>query len=373
MLHSIRMMVTALSIGLLSLSISHAQPNLTPRKVQDDLNWFSKTARDKANADIARIKREFHKDLVIETIKAPERPANLNPKDEKSIKKFFDEWAMSRFRNEQVNGVMILLVDEPKILRVEAGAATERLLFPRASVDELRNKIISNLKQGDKDDALTTATAYVAQVMSENHRKTGAAAVPANPQHGQQPVGHDADAPQQVDWMRWVWIGLAVFIGFWLIRALLRAFSGGGAGAGGPAYGGGGGYGPGYGGGGGGSGFFGNMLGGLFGAAAGMWMYNNVFGGSHGSSGWGGGAAGGGAVGGAAGSEPTDVGGEDPYVSGGEYGNDAGAGNAGGGNDAAAGDWNDAGDVGGGGGGDWGGGGGDVGGGGDWGGGGGDW
>ncbi|MFO0866507.1 MAG: TPM domain-containing protein [Gemmataceae bacterium] len=375
MLHATRMMVTALAVGLFGLCVGHAQPNVTPRKVQDDLNWFSKDARDKANADIARIKREFRKDLVIETIKAPERPKDLNPKDEKAVSKFFDEWAMSRFRNEQVDGVMVLIVDQPKILRVEVGRNTERLYFPGANADDLKRKITEHLKKDDKNGALTAATSYVAQIMSEHHRKIGAAAPQAHPEQGQHPVGHEADGPRQVDWMHWVWIGLGVLLVFWLIRAIIRGVSGG-AGNGGPAYGGyGGGYSPGYGGGG---GFFSNMLGGLFGAAAGMWMYNNFFGGHHyGSSNFGGGA-GGGAVGGAtgAGSEPSDIGAGDPYVSGGDYGNDGG-GNSGNGAGGGGGDWNDAGDMGGGGGGDWGGGGGDWGGGGggDWGGGGGggDW
>ncbi|MBX9679683.1 MAG: TPM domain-containing protein [Gemmataceae bacterium] len=384
MLHATRLMLTALAVGLLGFNLVDAQPKAPARRVQDDLSWFSKEARDKANADIARIKRDFRKDLAIETMKAPERPKELNLKDPKAVSRFFDEWAISRFKNERVDGVMILLVDEPRIVRVLVGPETEKSLFPSRNRDTLKEKIIFHLKgeernagkkEGDKDAALTAATSYVVEVMQE-HRKTSVAAPQAKQEIQGQPVGHEAQEGRQVDWMRWVWIGLGVLIVFWLIRALLRAFSGGGAG--GPAYGGGPGYGgpaygggPGYGGYGGGGGFFSNMLGGLFGAAAGMWMYNNVFGG-HSSSGFGG--AGGGAVGGATGAasaEPTDVGGGDPSVSGGDYGNDPAGGGAA---DAGGGDWNDAGDMGGGGGGDWGGGGGDVGGGGDWGGGGGgDW
>lgn len=344
-----RWAIAAFASCLLGAGLCDAQPNAPARMVQDDLNWFSAAAREKANADIARIKSQFHKDLAIETLKAPTQLSEVDPKDTVAVNKFFDNWAVTRFKNERVDGVLVLLVDQPKIARVLVGPETEHRLFPATSRDELRTRLVEHLKKGDRDGALSSATAYVLDVMGQHHRT--AANPPVVPAQHEFPA-QGVPVQRQPNLMNLIWIGLGVLLVVWVVSALVRALSGGGGG-----YGMGGGYG------GGGGGFMSSMLGGLFGAAAGMWMYDRFFG-HGGSSGWGGTTAGFG--GSDASREPSDIGGGDPSVSGGDYG---GGGNdvadAGGGGD----NWNDAGDFGGGGGGDFGGGFG----GGDFGGGGGDW
>ncbi|MBI3407361.1 MAG: TPM domain-containing protein [Planctomycetes bacterium] len=344
---------------------AYAQTKTPPRRVQDDAAMFSATAKEQANAEITRIKTTFKKDLTIETLpQGPKRPANVAENDDAARKKFFDQWAVERFKNEQINGVYVVIVEKPEIVRVVVGDKTRDLgLFTTSDRDQLRQKIIEKMKTGDKDGALLAATKFVQEAMSRNRGTDGKASSNANTS-----TSAPAHAPRadSTPWLTYLLIGIAVLVVLWLIIAVFRALSGGGR----PGYAGGpGGGGGGYGGGGGG-GFFTSMLGGLFGAAAGMWMYNNLFGG-HSSSAFGAGPTG---DQGNATSEPTDVGGG-ASVSGGDYdaGGDAGGGDAGGG----GGDWGGGGDGGdaGGGGGDWGGGGGGDwgGGGGDFGGGGGDW
>jgi len=332
------------------------------RTVEDDLGMFSAEAKTKANAEIARIKQTYHKDLMIETTPPPKQPKDLDLNDTAAVDKFIDGWAKEKFKNEQIDGVHVLLIEKNKLhkIRVSVGAKTlEKGLFTNANRDELVHKLQEKLKAGDKDGALLAATGFVADTM-QHHARPGVGAAPGDNvpagQHAQNPPRHQADVSPIV---KIVLIGLGVLLVFWLISAVLRGFSSMGSGGGG---------GPGYGyGGGGGGGFMNGFLGGLFGAAAGMWMYNNFFGHST-SSAWGGESHTGGS---AAASEPSDVGAGDPSVGGGDYDEpDKGAEeDAGGG----GGDWGGGGDAGGGGG-DWGGGGGDTGGGGDWGGGGGgDW
>ncbi len=335
-----------------------AQAGKTARTVQDDLGLFSAEAKAKANAEIARIKQSFHKDLVIETTSPPNKPAGLDENDKAAMKRFFDRWAAERFKNEQIDGVYVLLLEKPHIVRVLVGPKTaETGLFTSRNTDELDQKIIEKMKAGDKDGALLTATSFVADTMRHNGQARVGAAPPGNAPRIEHPVNQEpANQPQISPIMKYILIGLGILLVFWIISAIIRGFSTmrGGYAGGGPGAGGG--YGPGYGGGGG--GFMNGFLGGLLGGAAGMWAYNHFFGPSTPSA-WGGEHQPGG---GYAQNEPTDVGAGEPYVAGGDYSEP---------DKGAVEEPGDAGDAGGGGGGDWGGGGGDAGGGGDWGGGGG--
>jgi uncharacterized protein len=356
--------------------VALAQPSKTARTVQDDLGLFSAEAKSKANAEIARIKREFHKDLMIETTPPPKQPKDLDVNDTAAVDKFIDTWVKEKFKNEQIDGVHVLFIEKNKLhkLRIAVGPKTiEKGVFTIENRKELEHRTIEKMKAGDKDGALLAATSYVGETMQHNSRSAPRAAAPADvPQEQVQHGGQRAEASPI---FRWILIGLGVLLVIWIVSAVIRGLSHMGSGGG---YGGGG-YGPGYGGGGGG-GFLNGFLGGMFGAAAGMWAYNHFFGGGTPAA-----QAGGGGFAGGSTAEATDVGAGEPSVGGGDYGDvdkgaieapDEGGGGGdwgGGGGDAGGGDAGGGGDWGGGGGGgDWGGGGG-GGGGGDWGGGGGDW
>jgi len=340
-----------------------------PRTVQDGAGLFSKEAIRAANEEIAVIKNQYHKDVMVETVDSVKGVTGDDA---------WKKWALDRVTNYRVEGVYMAIVKEQKHVQVEIGEQSlKKGDFRVADRKELVKILKENMKEGHPDDALRKAVSYAHDALRENTRGKVEAAPPA-PAVAQQnaPVQQEHHGGQAAAGILGgiggiiclVIVGLLVV---WLIFGLIRTFTGGGY------YGGG--YGPGYGYGGGG-GFFPSLLGGMFGAAAGMWMYNHWFGGpGYYGGGYGGGygsggagVAGGGADYGAT-KEPTDV--ESGYSGeGADYGDGgAGGGDAGGG--GSGGDWG-GGDAGGGGGGDWGGGGGDAGGGGDWGGGGGgggDW
>lgn len=356
--------VASSALAPASLSqIAYAQKT-PPRQVQDDAGMFGAKAKEEANAEIAQIKQQFKKDLTIETVvQGPKLPADV--KDKSAEAKFFDQWAISRFKNEQINGVYVVILDKPHIVRVVVGEKTLNSgLFTASNRDELRQKLIEKLKAKDADGALLAATHYVRESMSKNHVVENR----GSERRSTAPVAHGGGDEPRTNWVAWILIALGVLIVVWIVLAIIRAISG----AGRPGYAGGpgGGYGGG-GGGGGGGGFFSSLMGGLFGAAAGMWLYNNFFGG-HTNSAFGANPSDN--YSGNTTSEPTDVGGG-ASVSGGDYGEDAGGGDAGADDGGGGGDWGGGGDGGDAGGGDWGGGGGGDwgGGGGDFGGGGGDW
>src|SRR5262245_43260332 len=111
------LMAPALLLGSLALTGTVYAQKGPPVTVQDDAGLFSKDAIAKANREIDRIKADFKKDLVIETVaEPPARPKDVSddPKSE-SFKKFFDNWAVQRAKNHHVNGVGVFLLKKPKI------------------------------------------------------------------------------------------------------------------------------------------------------------------------------------------------------------------------------------------------------------------
>lgn len=384
--------------GLLSTpSLAPAQgKNDPPREVIDEAGLFSKQAIRDANAEIADIKRTYHKDVLVETRKEGV------PNDQ------YEAWAEKRMKDFRVNGIYIVITLQPRHhAAIQLGNATRSSgEFTEANREEAQRILLRDLGK-NRDQALLQTLHYIRGAFRTNTAAKSAGAAPPVTQPAE-PGVHQEHAVEHTGtpWRTagigiggFICIALAIIAVIWLVIGVIRAMFAPRypAGPGGGGYGGGGGYAPGYGGGygGGGGGFFSSLLGGMFGAAAGMWMYNNFFGGHSYGGGYGGGyptgtpgpTSGGYANAGTNPDQPNDVaagnsgdGGGDwgdsdkQNVGGSKDGGDAG-GDAGG--DTGGGDWGgDAGggDAGGGdtGGGDWGGGGGGDAGGGDWGGGGGD-
>jgi hypothetical protein len=352
MVRFLRWMVVPSLLGLMGAAAPVTAQNRS-EFVNDEAGFFSKGAKDKANAEIARMGSQTKHELVVDTVVEVKVAPEIQ-KDKAAVNRFFDQWAEKRFVQEKVNGVYIAIVQNPPKERVQVGNKTMQSgLFTSADRKELEEKLLADLKtahaevmknQAKNDRVLLDVTSFVHERMVQRARELAAskqAAAAQNPAAGQ----HAPPAQQGTPWVMYILIGIGVLLVLWLIMGVMRALSGAGGGAG---------PGMGYGGGGGG-GFFSSLMGGLFGAAAGMWLYNNVFGG-HTNSAWGAGPDGGGANTGNDADTSSTGGGDDYGDTGGGAGGDQG-GDVGGG-----GDW-------GGGGGDWGGGGGDFGGGG----GGGDW
>jgi uncharacterized membrane protein YgcG len=154
---------------VLAGGLTAAQPAGPPRKVQDDAGLFSAQAKERANEQIAEIRRRFGKDLTIETVASVDRPKALDTKDREAVARFFDEWAAQRFQNQRVNGVLVLVVREPRILRIVVGRKTrESGLFTKNDRVELANQMVARLKAGKADEALTAATSLVLRAMQEN-------------------------------------------------------------------------------------------------------------------------------------------------------------------------------------------------------------
>src|SRR5438105_2640788 len=105
-------LIPAVLLGwLLTAAPATAQKQRTPaRTVQDEAGLFSPTAVQKANAEIADIKRLYNKDLLIETFATARAGIDkVDLKDRQAKRRFFVDWALERAKNNLVNGVYVLI------------------------------------------------------------------------------------------------------------------------------------------------------------------------------------------------------------------------------------------------------------------------
>jgi len=111
MLTSLRWLVIPALLGLLgfvSPALATSKADKQPFTVKDGGDFFSKEAVDKANRKIAQIKRDFGKDLVIETIDKVSDSATEKVKDEEGRRKYFLNYAETRYDDLGMKGVYVL-------------------------------------------------------------------------------------------------------------------------------------------------------------------------------------------------------------------------------------------------------------------------
>ncbi len=232
--------------------------------IRDNGAFFSEPAKAEAGRNIAEIGRRFKKDLVVETFGAvpDDIKQGVDLRDRAAVKSMFEQWTVKQARQQNVNGIYILLSKDPAHLQVVVGNETQRTVFTLGDRDALVGTMLAKLRGKQNDAALLAGVNFVGSAM-KNHALA----------RSRGPVPTKVEAPDEKP-NPWGWV-IAAVLGAgaaWLVVRVIRSiFSGGGA-AGSAAT-------PGAGGG----GFFSSLLGGMFGAAAGMWLYNQ-FSGHHGSN-----------------------------------------------------------------------------------------
>ena len=146
--------------------------------VQDEAALFSKDAKNKANAEIAQIVSHFKREFVVDTVVSVKVPPDVDHNNKDALKRYFDGWAEDRAGREKVNGVYVVIVGEPRTIRVELGNRTKQAgLFDEGDRQDLRKQLIANMTevskdpkdQGKKDHVLLAATKFVHERM--NHHK----------------------------------------------------------------------------------------------------------------------------------------------------------------------------------------------------------
>ena len=118
-----------------------------PRTVQDDGEFFSQKAKLQANETIARIRRDYKKDLFIETLATLPLPDGVKLKDKNAAEQFVARWAANRFKIAELNGVYVLFVKDIQQFRIEVGSVTARH-FTKEKQEELKTILLKNLRAG---------------------------------------------------------------------------------------------------------------------------------------------------------------------------------------------------------------------------------
>ena len=109
-------------------------------------------AKGKAEAEIGRMKSQFKKELVVDTVDTVMVPEEIAAKDTKAVNRFIDSWADKRFKNEGVQGVYVVIVQKPTKFRVRVGNKTEQDgFFTQNDVATLEKNLISHLEAAKKD------------------------------------------------------------------------------------------------------------------------------------------------------------------------------------------------------------------------------
>jgi ribosomal protein S3AE len=150
-----------------------------PRTVQDDAGFFSAQAKQQANDTIARIKRDYHKDLLIRTLETVALPDGVSREDQKAVNQFLDKWAANRFKNAHVNGIFVVFVKDLKQLRIEVGQETSKH-FTKDNREDLKKILRKDLKANVNDKALLEMVEYVLEV-EKKHAESHAIAKQVSP------------------------------------------------------------------------------------------------------------------------------------------------------------------------------------------------
>jgi hypothetical protein len=237
-------MLPLLAAGWLAAAgLASAAPAIT-----DEAGFFTPEAVLKAEEEIAEVRREYHKDLVIESFKAvPEdRVKEVANMSRKGREQFFQQWAEERARARNVDGIYALLCRNPTYTQVVLGPDTDDSVFPEKDREALAKTLAPRWGRRYYDAQLRDAVTYVRYRLHVNLVEGG--------------------TPSSF----WTWLGsltaiLALLV-VWLVVLVLRAAvafwhnqsaEGPGADAGSGA-------------------FVGGILGGTVGGRAGHWLWESL-------------------------------------------------------------------------------------------------
>lgn len=237
-------------------------------EVRDSAGLFSVAAVKQANEQIRAIRKEFRKDLVLETFSGV--PDGRSADYARNREAFFTSLVNERATSARVDGIYVLVMKEPPPhrfrIQVGVGQATRQRMFLAADRDGLVRAIQDRFREDKFDEGLLAAVGHVERALRSNSRAGG------NPV-GRQPTPAVAAAPSSFSFGSLLGLAVLAVGGLMVVSFLARMFRGGpsgggltGAGAGGV--------------GGRGGGFLPGLLGGIGGAIAGSWLYDQFLGGN---------------------------------------------------------------------------------------------
>ena len=212
--------LVAVAAVLVSISIAQA----TGTGIQDAAGVFSQQAMAAAEQQIATIHQKFGKDLRVETYAhlPPDRADQYAP--EKRTE-FFATWAYQRAKALGLDGVIVLICQDPAFLQVEVGDRTQQRAFTLANRDHMRDLLVTAFRQRHFDEGLRQAVTYYGQALQTNLGEPGTGSrpsvVPAPGVRPSLPPSQESPAstPQVNRGLLWL-IGIVVVVGvgLWFLR-----------------------------------------------------------------------------------------------------------------------------------------------------------
>jgi hypothetical protein len=140
--------------------------------VKDEGKFFSPDVVKKANEAIREIDKKYECDILVESYATvPDGKADkvkAMTKEERA--EYFRKWARDRVREEQVNGVYILICKEPSHLTVEVPARSQGMLDEKG-VKELADLLLTRFREKKYDDGLTESVKLIGEKVAKSKDK----------------------------------------------------------------------------------------------------------------------------------------------------------------------------------------------------------
>src|SRR5262249_35718562 len=138
--------MTRFSQWMAALAVSFLSTRVVRAQVEDTAGLFKPETVQEANARIERIHKQAGKQVAVFTVKEipEERKKGRNVEgafaDAEERRKMFDEWARERMRERRIEGVHILICQNPRHIEITVSEDTEPL-FGKWYRDHLRKRL----------------------------------------------------------------------------------------------------------------------------------------------------------------------------------------------------------------------------------------
>jgi len=194
-------------LGLLSTGLAEAQ---TPRgpSIRDDAKLFSDKAINKAEEKIDAIKKDYHKDLLIETYPS---------------KSDIVATTKEQYNARGISGICVVISKQPAKLSATAGDKTLGRAFTKSNLKELEGVFVKHFEKKEFDQGLLAAVDFVATTLDRNIGKVTAGSTPRT-KASPAPPSTTATGGGFFDGIwGWVCVGVVAFLVIWFVIGLFRA------------------------------------------------------------------------------------------------------------------------------------------------------
>jgi uncharacterized membrane protein YgcG len=155
-------------VGIL-LSAAYAT-EAAGQEIKDTAGLFSSAAIQSAQKEIASIREQYARNLLIETYSTIPTGRGTLPEhtDAEARARFFAGWAAERMRQFDCQDIFVLICKDPLHVEVSVGQEMAARSFPAASRDGLRDALAIALQKKDYDLALREGVQFVHQKLESN-------------------------------------------------------------------------------------------------------------------------------------------------------------------------------------------------------------